>query len=317
MPALPVLVLSLVAASGACPAGCPAPADTLTDATPDPASALGDASPVADQTLADLDPDVDAGLDPLGLVEELTATRLPEGQPAPPSPDGGREPRAPSPSGSGQASASPSSPEPAPTPGDGHLAREDPGPRAQGDGGHAGPAWPEAQGEAVGPRGADLVASLLVGLAAVGLYHKLSKDRALEHEARQRILAFLAEQPGAGTTDVADDLDVAYRTARHHLEVLARFDLVTSAKRRGRWRWARPEDADEVDEGSVPEVQRELLAELEDEPGLHLSELARRLGAAKATVKHHLDLLDERGEVRDERVGPLRRFFPVDAESTA
>ncbi len=172
-----------------------------------------------------------------------------------------------------------------------------------------------AHGAPVSGDATALSLSLLVALAAVGLYHKLTKERALEHETRRRILAMLEEEPSLGTMDIANRLEVCYRTARHHLEVLARFDLVVQAEHRGSWRWARPENTAAMHEEHVPKIQQRMLALLEKDPGLHLSEIARRLDAAKATVKLHLDRLDEGGRVRDERVGPLRRFFPVEDEA--
>lgn len=316
MTALPALALSLLAATGAClpacsPSGTPLP--EVGEAGDEIVAAGGDAREQVDQAT----PTVDERLpgDPLAVLDELAATHLParEGErlrlaaasPAAPAVDEPEPARGDEPAPSEPAASAPES----------HVVRDDPAPQAQGDSRHAAPTWPTAQGEPAGPASSQVVASLLVGLAAVGLYHKLSKDRALEHPARQRILSLLAEEPGLGTTDVADELDVAYRTARHHLEVLARFDLVVSAKRRDRWRWARPEDADRLAEPEIPAMQERLLALLEEEPGLHLSELARRLDAAKATVKHHLDRLDEREAVEDEHVGPVRRFFPVDSRT--
>lgn len=316
MTALPALALSLLAVTGACVPTCsPAPA-----ALPE----IGPAQDAIEATATDVRQQVDeAGpelgeplpADPLAVLDALAAAHLPTGdeQPLPmPSPSTS-EPAIDDPN----AASRPSDEAPAPGVPERHIDREDPSPKAQGEAQHAPPAWPSAQGERVSAGASPMVASLLLGLAAVGLYHKLSKDGALEHPARRRILSLLAEEPGLGTTDVADELGVAYRTARHHLEVLARFDLVVCARHRERWRWARPEDAARLDEAQLPALQQRLLALLEEEPGLHLSELARRLDAAKATVKHHLDRLDEREAVEDERVGPLRRFFPVEADETA
>lgn len=318
MTALPALALSLLAATGACLPTC-SPSPTPLPEVGEAGDAIVAAGDDAREQVDEATPAVVAPLpgDPLAVLDELAAAHLPAddgerlrlaaaraGPPAVDDPEPGH-------------GDEPEPAEPAASVPESHVVRDDPAPQAQGNSQHAAPAWPSAQGEQAGPASSQVVASLLLGLAAVGLYHKLSKDRALEHPARQRILSLLAEQPGLGTTDVADELDVAYRTARHHLEVLARFDLVVSAKRRERWRWARPEDAGRLDEPEIPAMQERLLAVLEEEPGLHLSELARRLDAAKATVKHHLDRLDERGAVEDEHVGPIRRFFPVETEETA
>lgn len=325
MTALPALVLATLALASGCPALCSADAvpevPDLQGTTP----ALADAEPAAPEPAVDLTDDplerLEPVSDPLAILDTLADTRLP----------GEHEPlQATAPI---EAEATPATSEPArlqaeqATAGtdpveaslaDSHVPRDtDRGPTAQGEAAHEPRTWPSAQGEHVADAGAPLTVSLLLGLTAIGLYHKMSKDRALEHPARQRILSMLEAEPGLGTTEVADRLEVCYRTARHHLEVLARFDLVVGAKPRGSWRWARPQQAQAVREPEVPAMQERLLELLEEEPGLHLSEIARRLDAAKATVKHHLDRLDENDLVRDERVGPLRRFFPAGPEASA
>lgn len=152
----------------------------------------------------------------------------------------------------------------------------------------------------------------LAGLVAIGLHHRLTKEKVLEHPARREILALLEQRPGVGTAEVARHLEVCYRTARHHLAKLARFDLVAQAETDGGPRWCLPSDVGRLREPLAPREAR-LLALITEEEGLHLSELARRLQLAKATAKHTLDGLTERGWITDERIGPLRRFFPTEA----
>lgn len=158
---------------------------------------------------------------------------------------------------------------------------------------------------------ASAAAAVAVGLAAIGLYHRISKDRLLDHPARQRIVALLEAEPGLTTSEVAERLDVCYRTARHHLEKLARFDLAVADPEGRARRWCLPGQA-----GSLPaplsEGERAVLGLVSSAEGVHLSEIARRLDAAKATVKHRLDRLAERGWIEDQRVGPLRRFFATE-----
>lgn len=310
MAAIPALVLATLAALGGCPTGCPAQAPIDAPELPAP-------QPEPDVGLPNSPVDVPEGSVP-GLGDLLQgADRYQQAdmpgpsiplEPTPTTLDqaelaqahlGTQEPRAPDPGES----------EPAPVHSLDPSTRS--GPSASGHAVHPADRPAEATGQAIDGTPARLAFSLLAGLAAVGLYHKLSKDRALEHPARQRILAMLEEQPGLGTTDVADRLDVCYRTARHHLEVLARFDLAVQAKHRGQVRWSRPEDADAIRDPGLPKTQRRLVELLDEDPGLHLSEIARRLDVAKATAKHHLDQLIERERVTDERVGPLRRFFPA------
>lgn len=313
MTGLQALVLAAIALTGGCSTLCPLADTEEVPELADPPAALGDHGEPA---LANQTEPLEATAPSLtALLTRLTETHLPGDADEPlltdldPEPSPTQTPESPD-------ASDPQAPEAEADRLEAHAPRQPADePAAEGQTRHAAPDRPAVQGQAVAHEGAAIAASLLLGLAAVGLYHKLTKDRALDHPARQRILAMLEEDPGLGTTDVADRLDVCYRTARHHLEVLARFDLVARDKVRGAWRWARPEDAGALREPEVPQIQQRMLALLDEDPGLHLSEIARRLEVAKATVKLHLDRLDERDRVRDERVGPLRRFFPEDPPS--
>lgn len=156
------------------------------------------------------------------------------------------------------------------------------------------------------------VAALLVGMAAIGLYHRLTKERALEHHTRQRILSLLDDAPGLTTGELAETLDVSYRTARHHAEMLAGFDLIRSTDDGGSQRWYLPGDGGRVRE-PLTDAERRVLDLITRTDGLHLSEIARRCSMAKATTKFQLDRLAEKAWVRDERVGPLRCFYATEA----
>jgi DNA-binding MarR family transcriptional regulator len=314
--ALAGLLLAVLALQAPCPLdACPAPQDgpgpaqaTLPASLPAADATDGAreaAAPALDEPSVDL---VDAA-DPLlaAGVPPPSTTRLAAPAPAPAPHD--EQPLAPDePSGEPEPLEDP---DPAPDP------AHEPPPTAAGD-----PVSADQDGEPRSPAARALgtpvdeqpaghtVAWLALGLAAVGLYQRLTKDRLLDHETRQRLLALLEERPGLTTSQLADRLDVSYRTARHHASKLARFDLLARVDRDGPERWALPDDAADVDE-RVPDELAPVLALLVEARGVHLSEVARRLEIAKATAKHRLDRLAERGWVEDERVGPLRTFEPT------
>ncbi len=168
----------------------------------------------------------------------------------------------------------------------------------------------QAQGHGTAALPSGVVAGALAALAAMALYHRLSKEEVLSHEARIAILDHLAHQPGLTAGELAGRLGCCYRTARHHLEKLAAFDLVAAHQAPVGVRWHLPGDASSL-RPALADSQAAVLELLEDEPGLHLSAIARQADMAKATVKHSLDRLVELGYVEDRRVGPLRCFEPV------
>lgn len=73
--------------------------------------------------------------------------------------------------------------------------------------------------------------------------------------------------------------------------------------------YSRLERSELLDQATREEVD----AAIEDEPGIHLRELARRVDASYSTVLYHLRRLESAGLVRSERDGVKRRFYPVDA----
>lgn len=310
------LALVLVTLSLAAP--CAGPLCTVDTVPEIPPPTLDDPSADLDPDPSPLDPPVDATeavaslrtqLDPLFEAALPTLTPL-EGTD-----------RLPLPAAWPSSSLDPTptrTPAPAADPVDAHHAPPDArtGPTVEAipeqDPHSATPQRAQVQGAPIDERAPSrAAAALALGLATIGLYHRLTKDRVLEHPTRRRLLELLATTPGLTTSQLAEALEVGYRTARHHADMLATFDLLVADDRHGATRWSLPRDAGDLP-APISEAERELLSLLAEAGGLHLSEIARRLDAAKATVKHRLDKLTSRGWARDERVGPLRRFFPTD-----
>lgn len=306
------IVLALAAPTlGACPPAVCADVPALVEAGPGPLEIepLEDSPPVPDAAVPDSLP---APIERPRAIDRLVEIHLPgpessafpvddgEGSASPRSTDGGPS----------------STPEPAVPTGHPTTERDQPTAleaRPSGEDHAAHPAGVHATGQGFSEEARRAHAiGLAIGLLAIGLYHRLTKDEALEHPSRRRILSILDDDPGLGTNEVADRLDVSYRTARHHLEKLAGFGLVTMVDEDERTRWCLPADADGLAE-PMTDAQASVLELVGREEGLHLSEIARRLEMAKATAKFQLDKLADQGLVEDEQVGPLRRFAPTDA----
>jgi DNA-binding transcriptional ArsR family regulator len=57
-------------------------------------------------------------------------------------------------------------------------------------------------------------------------FTRLTKEQALEHPRRRRIFEYIQENPGANFREVARRTGIAAGTVRHHLNVLARSDII-------------------------------------------------------------------------------------------
>lgn len=308
MAELPALVVAALALQAPClGVACDTGADV---AGPEPALEASAGRLPAEGTA--LPVPVELGSGPAG-PGDLLDTHLPDPRepaleaPSTPSPDADEDDPAPAPD-----PASPSLGTPAV-----HEPTTEPAPRAEGEATQA-PHAPRALASSAAGAAVDeaspvrTLAGLALGAVVLVLYHRLSKERLLDHDTRQRILGLLEDEPGLATSELAERLDVSYRTARHHANKLARFGLVVRLEDAGPERWSRPDDAPEVPQ-PLPGELRELLAAVRDAEASHLSALARRLDLAKATAKHRLDWLLEREWIDDERVGPLRRFHVTEA----
>jgi DNA-binding MarR family transcriptional regulator len=62
------------------------------------------------------------------------------------------------------------------------------------------------------------------------------------------------------------------------------------------------------------EVRRQLVAKIEEDPGIHLQDLIDHSGVGNGAVRHHLRKLDDAGLVERVRIDGYVRFFPPDVD---
>jgi predicted transcriptional regulator len=144
----------------------------------------------------------------------------------------------------------------------------------------------------------------LIRMLAPFRYSRYDDSDPLEHDARADVYEVVNEAPGAYLSEVAEEADLPLSTARHHIRVLEREDLVSGAKVRGKRRF-------------YPAYTQgiELAAALNDEAtaavidavarfgAASVSDLATELGRDPSTVSHHLKRLAEDDIIVRERDG--------------
>lgn len=164
---------------------------------------------------------------------------------------------------------------------------------------------------------AALAAAVLVPL--VLLYRRLVPDEVLENENRRRALELIEQAPGATPADVARELDVDYRTARHHLDVLEEFDHVERQRTDGRIRYYEnhqryAETTKALASALDCQTRRSLLRELLGADRLSSGELARRTSVAPSTVSYHLGRLASHELVSSTEDG-RETFYELEPEA--
>jgi predicted transcriptional regulator len=103
---------------------------------------------------------------------------------------------------------------------------------------------------------------------------------------------------------VAERADLPLSTARHHVRVLEREELLTGAKVRGKRRFCPTHSADiELAAALNDESTAVVLNALSRLGGSSVSELADELGRDPSTVTHHLQRLEEDDIVVRQREG--------------
>lgn len=145
-------------------------------------------------------------------------------------------------------------------------------------------------------------------------YSRFDDSDPLDHDRRREVFGVIEEKPGTYLSEVSEAADVPLSTARHHVRVLEREDLVASAKVRGKRRFY-PDGIEKV----------ELAAAMDDEPTAAVLDALARLGPSSvatiadelgrdsSTVTHHLQRLDDDGLVERERDGRtvINRLTPA------
>ncbi|WP_436343628.1 helix-turn-helix domain-containing protein [Natronorubrum sp. FCH18a] len=135
-------------------------------------------------------------------------------------------------------------------------------------------------------------------------YSRYDDTDPLEHEKRVTLHETIEASPGINLTDLTDETGVSRSTARYHLRVLERENLVVTSKIRGKRRYYLVTADDHELVASIrDESTAAVLEELADRESATGSELADELGRDPSTVTHHLSRLEDADMIERERDG--------------
>lgn len=145
------------------------------------------------------------------------------------------------------------------------------------------------------------VTAMSTGLAALAaglLYHRIGRSEVLENPLRRRIYETVIDEPGGTTTDYAEKVDADRTTARYHLDMLARCDLVVAERLRGHRRFFENHGRYDARTRRVVAhlrngTTREMIRTLLEEPELTYAELGRRVGISKSATYRKVEQLQD------------------------
>ena len=151
-----------------------------------------------------------------------------------------------------------------------------------------------------------IVTVVLIAVVALGLFYRLTAERALDHFTRGRILGYVQAYPGSKYTSVREALGLTNGTLAYHLWVLERLGFIKSA-RQGRVRLLHPQGRPITQHSIVlSQLQYTLLDLLKAEGHLSQSEISRSLKLSRQRVHYNvkkLRSLDLVEVTRDKKLG--------------
>lgn len=144
----------------------------------------------------------------------------------------------------------------------------------------------------------------LVRMLAPFRYSRYDDSDPLEHDARSDVYDVVNDTPGAYLSEVADEADLPLSTARHHIRVLEREEIVSGAKVRGKRRfYPAYTQGIELAAALSDEATAAVIGAVARFGTASVSDIANELGRDPSTVSHHLKRLAEDDIVVRERDG--------------
>ena len=146
------------------------------------------------------------------------------------------------------------------------------------------------------------------------LYVRMKGDKVMNHETRGMIRGYILVHPGDCYTDIKRNLGLANGELAYHLSVLEREGIIQSTTRGAR-RLFYPADVPIPENGGgLHEVQRRILKQVHDAPGMSVRDLAGLLGVSSQLAMYHVRQLREYGLVKIGRERLRFLVYEVSAE---
>jgi len=147
-------------------------------------------------------------------------------------------------------------------------------------------------------------------VSALPFFTRIERDEALEHERRDRLYAFIQENPGRSFSDLKRAFDLSSGTLLHHLRVLESQEFVKVHREGFRTRFYL-RGPRVTPEPYLSRTQRALLDLVQANPGLTQKQIAHMLGLPRQSVLYHGRKLQVEGKVAVRTEGRWRRYFPA------
>jgi uncharacterized protein YegL/DNA-binding MarR family transcriptional regulator len=153
-----------------------------------------------------------------------------------------------------------------------------------------------------------VVIPIVVGLIIFG-YSRIRREDLLNQENRKKIYEFITENPGQHFRALQRAVDLEVGVLSHHLNVLEKEQLIVSEQdgnNRCFWAAGVKHDTDKV---RLSRIQENILKEIQDDPGITQSQIAKKMGVSRKVVFYHVKFLRNAGVVREEKVHRNAHYY--------
>jgi len=142
------------------------------------------------------------------------------------------------------------------------------------------------------------------GLLLGPLTTRLKRDEVLDNKTRHALLGIIITQPGIHYQAIKREFDLKNGVAAYHLDVLEREDYIRSVRDGRLKRFYSTDTKIPKDQRSTPEeVREEILEVVSAQPGISQKRIVNELGIDGETVRYHLRVLVENGELQGAKDG--------------
>jgi predicted transcriptional regulator len=153
-----------------------------------------------------------------------------------------------------------------------------------------------------------IVIPIVIGLIIFG-YSRIRREDLLNQENRKKIYEFITNNPGEHFRALQRAVDLEVGVLSHHLNVLEKEQLIVSEQdgnNRCFWAAGVKHDTDKV---RLSRIQENILKEIQEDPGITQSQIARKMGVSRKVIFYHVKFLRNSGVVREEKVQRNAHYY--------
>ena len=126
-----------------------------------------------------------------------------------------------------------------------------------------------------------------------------------ENNYREDILNLITEDPGITLSSITRQLNLKPGTATHHIRILEREEYIKSKKTGKFRRYYRVG----IKATGFNEIQDNILLNVEQNPGISQSEIARELNLSRQLINYHMKDLVSLEVIKIEKIGNKNNCF--------